>query len=262
MEECGKIAVLETDRIQVEPMGSDIQDVVKKHVSCASSCAPVFCSPFVDTHLLFTYCHKICDESFHDTMILKALVVEEASATMIQIRLPYNQSEHISLRQLSRKLNMRGVCFAWTEREGDPMGFRIKYQRLAPIFYAFYSSSETGQTLDFTHSNPVHSSYVRERHFLVPHDGTQVTAIVCAPLDAYQNKASQLPYTFGLREKGTSWRYITQEIPFAPTLWVNLGELFNMTFKVSSIYSYWVRGPKGKGWLLTQTSHDFNLHHL
>ena len=120
---------------------NDILNSVGKQVSWASSCVPVWCAPDKDTRLLFTYCHKLCDESFRDPMILKGVVVEEGSATTFQIRLPYNHSETVSLKALLKKEEVRGACFAWTEKEGDSGGFRIKHQRLGPIFYAFYVSS-------------------------------------------------------------------------------------------------------------------------
>lgn len=254
--------IVQLDRIQVTPLGKDIIQAVNKHVPRASSCVPVCCTDQIDTHLLFTYCHKICDESFRDTMVLKALVVEEASSTMIQLTLPYNQSESISLKRLLKKFPLRGICFVWSEREEDPKGFRIQHRRLAPVFYTYYQGFQTGQTLDYVHSSPAMSNYERQRIFWVPQEGAQVTGIVCAPLDAYQNKVSRLTYTFGLKEEGTSWEYAVKEVPFTPTVWVNLGELFGKKFKSSSTYFYRVKGPKGKGWILIQTDHDFNLHHL
>ena len=254
--------VSQANRVQVIQMGPSIQPIVRRHVIEASSCVPIFCTPHEDTHLLFTYSQKICDESFRETMVLKMMVVEETSATMIQTGLSYNQSERISMKEFLKRENVRGVCFAWGEREGDPKGFQFKHKRLTPIFHAFYVSSKTGKMLDCVHSSRCHSGTFRERHFWVPEDGTQVTGIVCAPLDAYQNKVSRLTYTFGLREGEASWKYVTQEIPFTPTRWVHLNELFGTDFKSSSIYTYSVSGPKGKGWLLTRTPYDFNFHHL
>ncbi len=251
------------DRIQVESLGRDIVGAVRRHVAEASVCIPVICTLHFDTHLLFTYCHKLCDESFREPILLKVMVVDDGSATLIRAEIPYNQSECLSLRRLLNKDDFLGVCFAWTERMEDSKGFRVGHKRLTPIFYAFYQqNSGAGQKLDLVHSSPSRSSYEKTRLFWVPQDGTQVTGIVCAPLDAYQNRASRLTYTFGIKEEGGSWRHAKKEIPFSPTLWVNLGELFDMEFKTSSTYLYSVRGPKGKGWLLLQTVDDFNLHHL
>lgn len=257
----GAVESLEKGAFDVEPMGSDILRCVKEQVSRASSCIPAICTESIDTQLLFAYCHRICDESMRETMHLKVMVVEEAFATLVRIPLSYNQSAQLSLRDLLQR-KMRGVCFAWTEKEGEPGGFRINAVRLAPIFYAFYLSSETGRTLDCLHSSPSQSSTVRERYFWVPEAGTDVTGIVCAPLDAYHRRPSHLTYTFGLKEEGKGWRHETRKIPFVPAYWVKLNDLFQTAFEPSLHYVYRIKGPKGKGWLLTQTPSDFNLHHL
>lgn len=249
-------------RIEVESLGGDLFQAVSRHVPRGSSCLPVVCADGFDTHLLCTYCHAICDETFREPMLFHAMVLGAGSAHLVRVRLPYQQSQCLSLKPLLNQSDLRGVCFAWTEREGHPAGFCVDHHRLAPIFYAYYQSRRIRRTLDCVHSSASRNNYARERIFWVPKDGARVTAIVCAPWDAYQHRPTRLTYTFGLKEGSAPWRYVTQAVAFVPSLWVDLGELFEVEFKTSSRYLYFVRGPKGKGWLLTQTTDDFNLHHL
>lgn len=262
--------VLEIDRpaggighpVEVQSLGGNLFKAVSQRVPLGSTCTPVVCSHEMDTHLLFTYCHRTCDETLRVPMDVKILLAGGASATLIHATLPYAHSESFSVKRLLGVNDFRGVCFAWSQRPGDSKGFRIKNRRLAPIYFAFYEDSRSGKQLDCVHCSPSRSNYGRERVFWVPEEGASITAIVCAPLDAYQSRAPRLTYTFGLREEGTPWRYAHREVSFTPSLWVNLGELLEASFKGNCAYHLSIQGPKGKGWIMTQTSQDFNLHHL
>ena len=247
--------------VRVQSLGADIVRAVNTHVTWASGCMPVFANDDFDTHLLFTYCHRVCDDDLRAAMELMLLLVDDREAVRVDARLEYSQSRRLSVRDLVRGRSFRGVCFAWSQPEGRPQGFKVGNSRLAPIFYAFYQSDRIGR-LDCVHSSPSRSNYLRERIFWVPEDAARVTGIVCAPLDAYESRPSRLTYTFGLKEEGAEWRYVTRRVPFQPTLWVDLGELFQTRFKAATPYMYSVQGAKGKGWLMTETETDFNLHHL
>jgi hypothetical protein len=224
----------ELSPVHVEPLGGDIVRAVNDHVRWASGCMPVFADADFDTHVLFTYCHRVCDDSLRAPMELTLLFVDAQGATKVETTLEYSQSRRFSVRELVGRKPFRGVCFAWTQPHGHPEGFKVGNSRLAPIFYAFYQSDRIGR-LDCVHSSPSRSNYFRERIFWIPEDGATVTAIVCAPLDAYRSKPPSLTYTFGLKEEGGEWRYATRQVPFQPTLWVDLGELFGTRFRAQRV---------------------------
>lgn len=262
--------VIEIDRstesighsIEVQSLGGDLFQAVNQQVPFGSTCTPVVCNPQMDTHLLFTYCHWICDEGLRVPMDVKILLASGAGATLVRATLPYAHSESFSVKNLLGITDFQGVCFAWTQPQGDSKGFRVKNRRLAPIYFAFYEETKSGKKLDCVHCSPSRSNYGRERVFWVPEEGSSVTAIVCAPLDAYQSRVARLAYTFGLKAEGTPWQFAHREVSFTPSLWVNLGELFEISFKGDCAYHLSIQGPKGKGWMMTQTPHDLNIHHL
>jgi hypothetical protein len=246
--------------VRVEALGGDIVRAVNQHVNWASGSMPVLVDDDYETHLLFTYCHRLCDDTLRIPMELNLLLANERTASKITTVLEYSQSRRLSVGELLGTRDFKGVCFAWTERP-TAGGFCIGHKRLAPVFYAFYQNARTGR-LDCVHSSPSRSNYQRERIFWVPEDGARVTGIACAPLDAYESHPEKLSYTFGLKEGEGRWRHATMMVPFQPTLWIDVGDLFETRFKVGRGYTYSIEGAKGKGWLMTETSSDFNLHHL
>lgn len=248
--------------IRIEPLGGDIVQVVNRWVPWGSGAMPVLATPEFDTHLLVTYCHRICNDAFREPMNLSLLLVEKGSATLVRTQLPYNHSESFSVRALLGSQDFRGVCFAWTEAPGNPWAFSVQNRRLAPIFYAFYENTQTRRKVDCVHSSPSRSNYVLERVFWVPQAEAEVFGIVCAPLDAYRYRASHLKYELGLREGNAPWRRLTKEVPFTPVVWIDLAAGFGIRWKASVPYLYSVQGPKGKGWLFIRTPEDFNLHHM
>jgi len=245
--------------------GSD-RDVLKafnEHVIWGATCLPVFCNDTYDTSLFFTYCHRVVDDTLRVPMVLKLLIVGDGISRRFSLVLPYSHSECISIRDLMGSVpEFKGTCFAWSEKEGDRAGFTFADRRLAVAFFAYYTSLVTGARIDCIHASPAHSSYYRQRPLLVAERGDKVTAIVCAPVDAYRNKPAELTYTFGLQRANAARQHRKVVIPFSSTLWVDLGELFDVEFEPDVPYMYGVEGPKGKGWLLIETARDFNLHHL
>jgi hypothetical protein len=247
---------------EVQSVRTDIVRAVNAHVREASVCTPVFSTADYDTHLLFTYCHRFFEESRHRPMVVQAMLVGAGSATLARTTLAYDESRSLSVRDVIGPSDFQGACFAWSQPEGEPGGFRVKNHRLAPIFYAFYQGRGGKRSLDCVHSSPARSNYRRERIVWVPESGARVTSIVCAPLDAYRAHAGRLHYRFGLKEGDREWRYVSQSSPFTPTMHVDLGAAFGVEFTPASAYYVSVEGPKGKGWLLIEGHHDFNLHHL
>src|SRR5687768_15033025 len=132
--------------LRVQSLGGDFVRAVNKHVDWASGCMPVFADEEYDTQLLFTYCHRVCDDALRDPMQLNLLLVDQHGVTKVETTLRYSQSRRVSVREvLGKTAAFRGVCFAWTKREGSAEGFRIGNSRLAPVFYAFYTNDRIGR---------------------------------------------------------------------------------------------------------------------